>query len=86
MIEARRKPRFFIEAPPHLRIRAQGRSNHLQRDIASEPRVVRTVDLAHAAASNKGTNRIGAEPRTRRQCHHDSFSSDAFSPRFLINR
>ena len=35
---------------------------HLERDVAAEPRVARAVDLAHAARAERGDDLVGAEP------------------------
>ena len=41
----------------------------LQRDIATETRIARAVDLPHPARADEGEDLVHAEPRTWRQRH-----------------
>ena len=42
---------------------------HLDGDVAIEPRVARAVDLAHSAGAQRSQDRVWAEACTRRQRH-----------------
>ncbi len=48
VIERRGRPRLLLETLQPLRVRRQLRRQHLDRDLAREPRVPRPVDLPHS--------------------------------------
>ena len=43
---------------------------HLDRDVPTQLRVARAIDLAHAARADLGGNFIGAEAGARGKCHY----------------
>ena len=51
--------------------RARRCGQHLDRDVAAEPRVARPVDLAHAAGAERRHDLVGAEPVAGREAHRD---------------
>ena len=48
MVEASCRARFLLEPAQPVGVRGVGGGQHLDRDLAIQPRVVRAVDLAHA--------------------------------------
>src|SRR5262245_40526094 len=43
---------------------------HLEGDVATEPTIVRPIDLAHSASADHRTDLVGADPDTdRKPCH-----------------
>ena len=52
-----------------FRIGDKGRGQHLQRDLAFQPRVRRTPDLAHPAHPECGDDLVGADARSRGERH-----------------
>ena len=69
MVERGREPRLAQEALPEAWIDGELGSEHLQRDAASEPDVLGSVDDAHAAAADLGfhpvVGQLLAEERVR---------------------
>ena len=61
MIERGERARFTGESRQALGVRRHTGGQDLQRDVASQLRVVRTVDLAHAAAAECGDNLVVTE-------------------------
>ncbi len=58
MIERRRGAGFLFEAPNALGIARIVCGQDFQRDLASQARVGRQIDLAHAAAANARKNLV----------------------------
>ena len=69
MIQAGGRARFLLEAPPPFGVRREVGRQHLQRDIAAQPAVVRAVDLAHPARGNRRNDVVASEARARSDCH-----------------
>ncbi len=63
------RARFLFEAAQSLGIGGELRRQHLDRDVAPETRVPRTVHLAHAPRTDWGDDLVGAQARTGRECH-----------------
>jgi hypothetical protein len=72
-----RNDRRVLQQPLHARFaqksRAQiciaiGIAEHLDRDVATEPRVARDANLAHAAAPDEHTQRVAIGRWTQRRC------------------
>ena len=61
-----RGPRLLLEAAQALGIGREDGGQHLDRDVAPEPRVARAVDLAHPARAERDEDLVGAEARCRR--------------------
>ena len=55
--------RFLLEAPQPVRIGRKARGQHLNRHIATEPRIARTIDLVHAAHAERRENFVRTEAR-----------------------
>jgi hypothetical protein len=67
VIQAGQQLRFTLESSQPLGIVGIDVWQDLQRDVATQASIVRTVDLAHAAASDQRIDTIRTEDRTRRQ-------------------
>ena len=60
---------FAREAFEPRRIAGHVGRQHLERDVAAEPRIVRAIHLAHAACAERGDDLIRADAGSRVQCH-----------------
>jgi hypothetical protein len=49
VVQGREDPRLTLEAPDALRVGGKGGREHLDGDVAAEPRVARAIDFAHPA-------------------------------------
>ena len=65
--------RFELEPPEAIRVSGHLRWQQLQRDVTSELRVVREIDLAHAAGTEQRANDIRPDGRARRQGHRGCY-------------
>ena len=65
VIQRGEHPRLALEAREPIRIARERARQDLDRDVASELRVVRPVDLAHAAGAEQRLQLISAEGRAR---------------------
>ena len=54
---------FLIESRKASRVAGEGRRQHFDRDITSEPRVSRPIDFAHAARAGRYEDFVGTEAR-----------------------
>jgi hypothetical protein len=54
--------RFLLESLEAIHISRKCDRQHFDRDVASQPRVARSVDLAHAAAADQTLDDIRAKP------------------------
>ena len=63
MVERRRGARSRSKRRPLGVAAVDPRAEELERDVAAEPRVVRAIDLAHAAAPDQRQHLIGADGR-----------------------
>ena len=81
MGELRHGPRLPLEPQARLRRRRDVRRQHLDRDLARKPRVVRPVDLPHPAGSDRRQDLVGAQLRRRQQDvkSNPSPGADSFS-------
>ena len=61
MVEGRGRPRFLLESAEAPGIGARFRQKHFDRHVASEPRIVRAVHLAHAAVAQRRSDFINAD-------------------------
>ena len=59
MIERRDRARLALEPVAHLGVVGEMRREDLHRDVAPEPRVLRPVDLAHAAGTERADDLVG---------------------------
>ena len=66
MVQRREHPRFALEAGEPIGIARERGWQNLDRDVAPELRVVRTVHFAHAARAEQ---RVQAIPTDRLACH-----------------
>jgi hypothetical protein len=67
MIETAGSPGFGLEASDEVRVARAGARQRLDRDVASQPRIVGAIDLAHAAGADQAVDLVRAEPRARRE-------------------
>jgi hypothetical protein len=67
MVERRQHTRFALKARDTVGIGDKVRRQHLDRDIASELGVARTVDLAHSARTQAADDLVHAETLSDRQ-------------------
>ena len=61
MVQRREHPRFALEARESIGMARERRRQNLDRDIAPELRVVRTVHFAHAARAEQRVQAIPAD-------------------------
>ena len=61
MVQGAGGARLLLEAAQPIRVGREGRGQHLDRDLAPEPRVPRAVDLAHPARAEGREHLVGAE-------------------------
>ena len=60
MIERSERLRFALEPCQAVRISAKSIGQDFERDVAIELGIVRTIDLAHAAGTEQGRDRVDA--------------------------
>ena len=70
VVERCGRPRFRDEAPPDVGIPGELRGDHLERDPASQPRVLSEVDRAEAAPADQPLDAIRGDPVARREPLH----------------
>ena len=78
MVEGGKRPRFTFEARQPVGISGKGFWQDLQRDDATELRVERPIDFAHAAGANHGLDLARTNPRSWGQSHGASDYSRAW--------
>jgi hypothetical protein len=76
MGEASDRQRFLLESSQAIGVAAKPGSEHLDRDVALQPRVVRAVDRAHTAGSQQIGDMERAQPGSR--CNGHSRESRKF--------
>jgi hypothetical protein len=69
MVQGRGGPRLLLETREPFAIGRELGGQDLDRHLASETRVACPVDLAHAAGAQRGEHLVGAEARSRGECH-----------------
>ena len=57
--------RFALEARLAIRIVRERIRQHLQRDVAIQPRVARAIDLAHTPFADRGSELVRTQASTR---------------------
>jgi hypothetical protein len=67
VIERRGRSCLELEAAPQRRIADPLRRDHLQRDLASQPRVAAAIDFAHSADADQPLDAVRTEAVARRQ-------------------
>ena len=67
MVERRGGARLLLEAAQPIGIGRERGGQDLDRDLASEPRVARAVDLAHAAGAERREDLVRTQLRTCRK-------------------
>jgi hypothetical protein len=72
MIERGDGVRFVHEAGLAIAVGRHVRSQHLERDVAPQPRIVGPVDGAHAALAQHGDQLVGADATSWSECHGDA--------------
>ena len=73
MIQSGDRARFFFEAAQPIGLRGELRRQNLDRDIATQPAVARTIDLTHPSRADRGDHFIGTEARAGRERHGFGF-------------
>ena len=71
MVQRGGRPRFLLEALQPLGVGDQAGRQDLDRDVATEPRVARPIDFAHAARAKERDDLISAESSAGREGHED---------------
>ena len=69
MVQRGEDLRFALEAGKPVGIVREQLGQHLQRDVAIEPRVPRSVHLPHPAGTHDGNNLVRADPRAGSEVH-----------------
>ena len=69
VVERSERLRFLLEARDAHRVVRERRGQHLDRDVATELRIARAIDLAHAARADRLDDFIRPEPRAERDRH-----------------
>jgi len=72
MVQGRGGARFLLEAVQTIGVARKRSGQHFDRDVASETRVARAIDFAHAAAAEKARDLIRAESAAGAQAHSTS--------------
>ena len=63
------RPRLLLEAPQPVGVGTQPGRQDFDRDVATEPRVARPIDLPHPARANERDDLVGAESNAGREGH-----------------
>jgi hypothetical protein len=69
MVQRGGRARFLLEPLQAFRIRRKGRRQHLDRHVATQPWIARTVNLAHTAGPNRADNFVHAEAGAGHERH-----------------
>ena len=69
VVQRRGELGFAYQACPGDIVIERAQRQHLQRDIAIQSGVSRTIDLAHSARAERGRNLVGADSCSCGQCH-----------------
>jgi hypothetical protein len=64
VVQCRRRAGLLLESMEAAEVGRECRGQNFDRNITSEPRIARTVHLAHAARAKGGDNFVRAEART----------------------
>ena len=64
MIQCRCRACLLLEAPETLVIVGERRRKYFDRDVASEPRIARPIDLAHSAGAKLRSDFVRAKSRS----------------------
>ena len=70
MVERRQRARLAVEHRKPKGIGGKRQWQNLDRDVAVQPRVMRAIDLAHAADAEDTDDLVRSEPRAGRQHRH----------------
>ena len=65
MVQRRERLRLALEPRQALGIGREGLRQHLQGNLAVQPRIARAIDLAHPARAEGGDDFVGAETGAR---------------------
>ena len=69
VVQRRRRAGFLLESMQAIDVGRKCRGKYFDRNITSESRIARPVDLTHAADAEHSLNLIRAESSTGGQCH-----------------
>ena len=69
MLERGKRLRLTLEPSKTLGIGGDGVRQEFHGDVAVEPRVARTVDLAHPSRSERGNDFVRADAGAWSECH-----------------
>jgi hypothetical protein len=73
VIENPGRARFLLEALQAVRVGRERRRQDLDRDVAAQARVLRTVHLSHPARADRLEDLVGPEAVSRREGHLPGF-------------
>ena len=73
MVQSGDRARFLFEAAQPIGLRDELRRQNLDRDIATQPAVACTIDLAHTSRADRGDHFIRTEARAGRERHGFGF-------------
>ncbi len=76
MVERGEQSRLALEARQPLGLLRERRGQHLDRHLASQPRVARAVHLAHAAGAERRDDLVGPEPGASGEWHRGNLPQD----------
>ncbi len=69
MIEGACRAGFLLESPQAIRIRRERDGQDFDRDVSSEARIARPVDLPHPAGAERGENLVRTKARGGGEAH-----------------
>ena len=72
MVQRGQKTRLALEALQGLRIESACIGQHLERDVALQPRVADAIDLAHPAHADELDDFVQTKTIAGRECHRSS--------------
>jgi hypothetical protein len=69
MVKRAGSTRLLFKAPQSIFINGEGRRNYFDRDVATQLRIARSVNLAHSSGTELGTDFITTEFCADAQTH-----------------
>ncbi len=65
-------PCLLLESAQPIHVGREGSRQNLDRDLSTQARVPRAVDLSHSSCSNRREDFVGAQTRAGGECHGNS--------------
>ena len=81
VIQRRCRPRFAHQPLTRCLVGGAPGRQHLDGEVASQPRVAGTIDLAHAAGAEQADDLVGTEHRSGFEAHRVRLVSALTAPR-----